>query len=120
MALADVDTVRGTFNRAAFAAAVDMVRVSRRMTWAEVSIEADVNPVALSRMSTGKNCGLNIIAALLNWSGLDARSFFNGAGPAVCALCGEPGPGGGSHQSLIDCVMALRGRVNELQRGSAK
>lgn len=105
---------RGTFNRAAFFEAVNLARKSRNLNWLQVSKECGVPTVTLSRLNTGKGLSVATVAALLAWAGLDARSFVNGGGVVVCSLCGEPGPGGSSHQSLIDCVMALRAHVVEL------
>lgn len=114
MALADV-TTRGTFNRQAFAQAVTLVRNGRNLTWFEVAEQSGVSPAALSRLNHGEHLSVHTVAALIAWGGLDPRSFMAG-GNAACAMCGEPGPGAGSHQSLIDCVMALKAHLAELER----
>jgi len=114
MALAKAAS-RGTFNREAFYQAVNLTRNSRNLTWFEVAEQSGVSAATVSRLNHGEHLSVHTVAALIAWGGLDPRSFMAG-GDAACAFCGEPGPGAGSHASLIDCVMALKARVAELER----
>lgn len=107
---------RGTFDRQAFADAVNMARKIRQLTWQEVADQSGISLCTLSRLSRGLMLSASTMAALVVWAELDANTFFSGQTVPACSLCGLPGSNGGSHKSLVDCVMALRTYVSTLER----
>ena len=64
------------FNTEAFFAALNAARLSRQMTWKEVAEAAGVAASTLSRMGGGAKPDVNGLAALLDWSNLNAEMFF--------------------------------------------
>jgi hypothetical protein len=106
----------GSFNRAAFAAAVNMARQIRCLTWSQVAEQSGVSLPTLSRLNRGFVLSADTMARLVVWAELDANTFFTGQTVPACSLCGMPGKDGGSHKSLIDCVMALRTYVAILEQ----
>jgi transcriptional regulator with XRE-family HTH domain len=66
---------RGSFDEAAFFAALDSVRVSRSLTWKKVAAEARVSPSTLTRLAQGKRPDVDSLAALVDWAGLNADDF---------------------------------------------
>lgn len=86
-------TRRGSFDAAAFHAALDLERQTRRITWKDVAHEAEVSPSTLSRMKQGNRPDVDSMAALAAWAGLDADEFIvrdttveAGALPRISAL----------------------------------
>jgi len=67
--------MRDDFNTEAFYAALDSQRTSQAMTWKDVAGETGVNASTLTRMAQGKCPDAKGLAALLAWSGFDARDF---------------------------------------------
>lgn len=63
------------FNIAGFYAALDAQRVSKGLNWKEVSTQCGVSASTLTRMSQGRRPGVDGLALLLAWSGLDASDF---------------------------------------------
>lgn len=68
-------TRRGSFDAAAFHAALDLERQTRRITWKDVAQEAEVSASTLSRMRQGNRPDVDSMAALAAWAGLDADAF---------------------------------------------
>lgn len=66
---------RGTFDAAAFYAALNQTRESRRLTWKQVAEQAGVSASTLTRMAQGKRPDVDGLAALAAWSGLPADAF---------------------------------------------
>lgn len=80
---------KGAFDGAAFYAALDAERQSRKLTWKQVAREAGISASTLTRMAQGKRPDVDSLAALVNWSGLRADDFVSrteGApeGPDIC------------------------------------
>ncbi len=63
------------FDTEAFFAALDGVRVAKKLTWKEVAAESEVSASTLTRMAQGKRPDVDGLAALLSWSGLKAEDF---------------------------------------------
>jgi transcriptional regulator with XRE-family HTH domain len=68
-------TERGTFDAAAFYAALDAVRQARKMTWKQVAAAAGVSASTLTRMAQGRRPDVNSLAALAAWSDLSTDDF---------------------------------------------
>ena len=66
---------RGTFDAAAFYAALDAARESQKKTWKQVAREAKISASTLTRMAQGKRPDVDSLAALVSWSGLRADDF---------------------------------------------
>lgn len=66
------------FDSDAFYSALNVVRLSRQMTWKDVAEEVGVAASTLTRMSQGKKPDVNGLAALLKWSHLKAETFIRG------------------------------------------
>lgn len=66
---------KGRFDAAAFFAALDGQRISRKMTWKDVAAATGVSASTLTRMAQGRRPDLDGLAALLLWSGLSADDF---------------------------------------------
>ncbi len=69
---------RGSFDAAAFHAALDGVRQSRRVNWRQVANQAGVSASTLTRMAQGRRPDVDSLAALLSWAGLSADAFVRG------------------------------------------
>jgi len=67
--------MKGEFNIAGFHAALDAQRVARGLNWKDVSEQSGVSASTLTRMSQGRRPGVDGLALLLAWSGLDAADF---------------------------------------------
>jgi len=67
--------MKGTFDTAAFYAALDSQRASKGLTWKQVAEESGVSASTLTRMAQGKRPDIDGLAALLTWSGLIAGHF---------------------------------------------
>jgi len=63
------------FDIAAFFAAMDSERRSRRITWKAVSAESGVSASTLTRLSQGRRPDVNSLAALTAWLGMSADHF---------------------------------------------
>ena len=70
---------RGEFDIAGFHAALDAQREAKGLNWKEVAAQSGVSAATLTRMSQGRRPGVDGLALLLAWSGLDASAFFPGA-----------------------------------------
>lgn len=66
---------RGTFDAAAFYAALDAERESRKKTWKQVAREAEISASTLTRMAQGKRPDVDSLAALVSWSGLRSDDY---------------------------------------------
>jgi transcriptional regulator with XRE-family HTH domain len=66
---------KGNFDLEAFFAAVDAVRRDRDWTWKRVANDAGVSPSTLTRMAQGRRPDVDGLAALVQWSGLNADDF---------------------------------------------
>ena len=66
---------KGQFDGAAFYAALDSQRQSKKYTWKKVAEESGVSASTLTRMAQGKRPDVDSLAALLAWSGLHADDF---------------------------------------------
>ena len=71
--------MRGEFDIAGFHAALDAQRAAKGLNWKQVSEESGVSAATLTRMSQGRRPGVDGLALLLAWSGLDASVFVPGA-----------------------------------------
>ena len=60
-------------------AAPDAERQARHCAWRQVADECGTSASTLSRMSQGKHPGVNGLAALAAWSGLDMDRFVRSA-----------------------------------------
>lgn len=69
--------MKDEFDIAGFHAALDAQRVSKGLNWKEVSEQSGVNASTLTRMSQGRRPGVDSLALLLAWSGLDASDFIS-------------------------------------------
>lgn len=67
-----------TFDGAAFIAALDAQRQSRKITWKKVAEEAQVSASTLTRLTQGRRPDVDSLAALCSWSGLQADIFIKG------------------------------------------
>jgi transcriptional regulator with XRE-family HTH domain len=67
--------MKGSFDNAAFFAALDAKRAARRITWKQVAEETGVSASTLTRMAQGRRPDVDGLAALLRWSGLQAEAF---------------------------------------------
>ena len=67
--------MKDEFDIAGFFAALDAQRVSKGLNWKEVSEQSGVSASTLTRMSQGRRPGVDGLALLLAWSGLDASDF---------------------------------------------
>lgn len=63
------------FNREAFYASLNTVRLSRQKTWKDVAQETGVNASTLTRIGQGANPDVDGLAALLEWANLKAEMF---------------------------------------------
>lgn len=63
------------FDGEGFFAAIDAVRLGRKLTWKKVAEEADVPASTLTRMSQGRRPDVDSLSALCAWSGLSADDF---------------------------------------------
>jgi transcriptional regulator with XRE-family HTH domain len=68
-------TERGTFDGAAFYAALDAVRQARKMTGKQVAAAAGVSASTLTRMAQGRRPDVNSLAALAAWADLSTDDF---------------------------------------------
>ena len=68
---------RRLFDSEGFYAALDSERQSRKINWKDVAEEADISASTLTRMAQGKRPDVDSLAALCNWSGLEADSFMS-------------------------------------------
>src|SRR2546429_146788 len=66
---------KGHFDNAAFFAALDGQRVSKKLTWKEVAQKTGVSASTLTRMAQGRRPDVDGLAALCLWSGLSADDF---------------------------------------------
>ena len=72
---------KGRFEAAAFYAALDAERRSRRYTWKQVAQEAQISASTLTRMAQGRRPDVDSLAALVTWAGLSADAFVGGDQP---------------------------------------
>jgi transcriptional regulator with XRE-family HTH domain len=68
-------TERGSFDAAAFFAAIDAQRQARGILWKQVAEEAQISQSTLTRLAQGKRPDVDSLAALVNWAGLSADAF---------------------------------------------
>lgn len=66
---------KGHFDAEAFFGALDAERMSRGLTWKQVSHETGVSASTLTRMAQGRRPDVDGLAALCLWSGLKADDF---------------------------------------------
>ena len=66
------------FDSGAFYAALDSQRQSKQLNWRQVAKESGVSASTLTRMAQGRRPDVDSLAALLDWSGLQAESFVKG------------------------------------------
>jgi transcriptional regulator with XRE-family HTH domain len=69
------DFMKGSFNAAAFFAALDSQRAASRLTWKQVAEQSGVSASTLTRMAQGKRPDIDGLAALAKWSGLAVDRF---------------------------------------------
>lgn len=93
--------MRGQFNAEAFYAALDGQRRAQRKNWKQVAKDSGVSASTLTRMAQGKRPDVDSLAALLNWSGLQADAF----------ITKEPA-GPGKPEALSQIVAYLRADPN--------
>jgi transcriptional regulator with XRE-family HTH domain len=63
------------FDGEAFFAAIDAVRLGRKLTWKKVAEQAEVPASTLTRMSQGRRPDVDSLSALCRWSGLSSDDF---------------------------------------------
>ncbi len=63
------------FDGAAFYAALDAVRETRKLNWKQVAAASKVSASTLTRLAQGRRPDVDSLAKLLAWSGLKAESF---------------------------------------------
>jgi transcriptional regulator with XRE-family HTH domain len=63
------------FDVSALHAALDSERVSRRLTWKDVSAASGVSASTLTRLSQGKRPDVDSLTALTGWLGMSADRF---------------------------------------------
>ncbi|MCU0730470.1 MAG: helix-turn-helix transcriptional regulator [Hyphomonas sp.] len=63
------------FDGEGFFTALDAERQSRKLTWKKVAEQAAVPASTLTRISQGRRPDVDTLAALCQWSGLDADKF---------------------------------------------
>ena len=66
------------FDWAAFAAALDTIRESRGLQWKDVVEATGVSQTTISRVSKGKPCDIDALAALRVWMNVPIDRFFVG------------------------------------------
>ena len=71
-----------SFDIPAFYSALDSQRTAKNLTWKDVATQSGVSASTLSRLAQGKGPGIDGLALLLAWSGLDISSFIPDASPA--------------------------------------
>jgi hypothetical protein len=64
-----------SFDVDAFFRALDSVRQSKELRWAQVATESGLSASTLTRMSQGKRPDIDGLAALCAWSGLSADDY---------------------------------------------
>src|SRR5688572_3900881 len=69
------------FDGAAFYAALDAVRETRKLNWKQVAAASKVSASTLTRIAQGRRPDVDGLAKLLAWSGLKAESFIRGDSP---------------------------------------
>ncbi len=57
---------------------MDSERRSRQLTWKDVAAESGVSASTLTRLSQGRQPGVNSLAALTGWLGMSADHFMRG------------------------------------------
>ena len=71
------------FDAAAFYAALDGVRETRKLNWKQVAAQSKVSASTLTRMAQGRRPDVDSLAKLLAWSGLKAEQFVRTASRPV-------------------------------------
>ena len=66
---------RGSFEAAAFFAAVNAEREARGINWRQVAEQARVDQSILTRLAQGKRPTVDTLAALVDWAGLKADDY---------------------------------------------
>lgn len=66
---------RGSFDAAAFFAALDGERQARGLNWKQAAAKAKVSQSTLTRLAQGKRPDVDSLAALVDWAGLRADDF---------------------------------------------
>lgn len=66
---------KGSFDAAAFYAALNQTREARKLNWKQVAEQAGISASTLTRMAQGKRPDVDGLAALSAWSGLQADDF---------------------------------------------
>lgn len=65
------------FNWVSFSAALDTIRESRGLQWKDVVEQSGVSQSTVSRVSKGKPCDVDAIAALRDWMNVPIDRFFS-------------------------------------------
>lgn len=65
----------GQFDVSALHSALDAERVSRNLTWKDVSGQSGVSASTLTRLSQGRRPDVDSLAALTGWLGISADQF---------------------------------------------
>ncbi len=66
---------RGSFDAAAFFAALNAEREARGLLWKHVAEQAKVSQSTLTRLAQGKRPDVDSLAALVDWAGLRADDY---------------------------------------------
>lgn len=66
---------RAMFNKGEFYAAVDKVRMRRKLNWKQVAAQSGVTASTLTRIGQGKRPDVDGLAALAFWGGLNLNKF---------------------------------------------
>jgi transcriptional regulator with XRE-family HTH domain len=71
----DQRDAHGTFDAAAFYAALDRTRRQHGLLWKDVAAKAGVSASTLTRLAQGRRPDVDSLAALVTWAGLSADEF---------------------------------------------
>lgn len=114
---------RKLFDAEAFYAALDSVRLTRKLNWKDVAAQAGVSASTLTRMSQGRRPDVDSLAALCRWADLDADDFMGARSGAKAEapplamistyLRSDPNLTPEAADMLEDVIKATYGRLRE-------
>lgn len=114
------------FNVVALHAALDSERISRHLTWKDVSAASGVSASTLTRLSQGKRPDVDSLAALTSWLGMSADRFmgqrtmvFGSAGPLTqisSILRDDPNLNEDAATALEEMIKATYARLRKTKK----
>ncbi|MET4483485.1 helix-turn-helix domain-containing protein [Bradyrhizobium sp. F1.13.3] len=117
------------FDVSALHAALDSERVSRRLTWKDVSAASGVSASTLTRLSQGKRPDVDSLAALTGWLGMSADRFmgqkavaFGSASPLTqisSILRDDPDLNEDAAAALDEMIKATYARLRETKKAKS-